>query len=80
MPARAVLAAVLWILHTGAQCHLLPQCDPNYKTVQRRYQQWCEREVLQYSLTRLANTLREEGDIDERESFIDATFASATGR
>ena len=27
----------------------------------------------------LANTLREQGDIDEREAFIDATFASAKG-
>ena len=27
----------------------------------------------------MANTLREEGEIDERESFIDATFASAKG-
>ena len=30
-------------------------------------------------LTRLANTLCEEGEIDERESFIDATFGSAKG-
>jgi hypothetical protein len=30
-------------------------------------------------LTQLANTLRDEGEIDERESFIDATCASAKG-
>jgi len=47
---------------------MLPQCYPNYKTVHRRFQQWCEREVL-----------REEEVIDERESFIDATFAAAKG-
>ena len=79
VPARAVLEAVLWILNTGAQWHMLPQCYPNYKTVHRRFQQWCEREVLREILTQLANTLREEGAIDERESFIDATFASAKG-
>ncbi len=79
VPARAILEAVLWILNTGAQWHLLPQCYPNYKTVHRRFQQWCEREVLREILTQLANTLREEGAIDERESFIDATFASAKG-
>src|SRR4249920_3207533 len=56
-----------------------PQCYPNYKTVHRRFQQWCEREVLREVLTQLANALREQGDIDERESFIDATFASAKG-
>ena len=79
VPAREVLEAVLWILNTGAQWHMLPQCYPNYKTVHRRFQQWCEREVLRAVLTQLANALREQGDIDERESFIDAWFASAKG-
>ncbi len=79
LPPRAVLEAVLWILNTGAQWHLLPQCYPNYKTVHRRFQQWCQREVLREILTQLANTLRDEGAIDERESFIDATFAAAKG-
>lgn len=79
VPARQVLEAVLWILNTGAQWHMLPQCYPNYKTVHRRFQQWCERNVLREILTELANTLRDEGGIDESESFIDATFASAKG-
>ena len=79
VPTREVLDAVLWILNTGAQWHMLPQCYPNYKTVHRRFQHWCEREVLREVLTDLANTLREQGDIDERESFIDACFASAKG-
>jgi len=58
---------------------MLPQCYPNYKTVHRRFQRWCEREILREILRDLANTLREEGEIDERESFIDAAFASAKG-
>jgi len=66
--ARIILETVLWILNTGAQWHLLLQCYPTDKTVHRRFQQWCEREVL-----------REEGALDDRESFIDATFASAKG-
>jgi len=37
VPARRVLDAVLWILNTGAQWHMLPQCYPNYKTVHRRF-------------------------------------------
>jgi transposase len=79
VPTREVLEAVLWILNTGAQWHMLPQCYPNYKTVHRRFQQWCQGEVLREILRELANALRDEGDIDESECFIDATFASAKG-
>jgi transposase len=79
VPARRVLEAALWILNTGAQWHMLPQCYPNYKTVHRRFQQWCRSEVLRGVLTDLANALREQGAIDESECFIDATFASAKG-
>jgi transposase len=79
VPTRQVLEGVLWILNTGAQWHMLPQCYPNYKTVHRRFQKWCEQDVLRGILTALANELRDRGDIDERESFIDATFASAKG-
>ena len=43
---RHVLEAVLWILNTGAQWHMLPQSYPNYKTVHRRFQTWCCNEIL----------------------------------
>ncbi|CAI4030662.1 transposase [Nitrospira tepida] len=79
IPTRAVLEVVLWILNTGAQWHMLPQCYPNDNTVHRRFQHWCHQEVLRAVLTDLANTLREDGALDEAECFIDATFASAKG-
>lgn len=79
IPTRRVLEAVLWILNTGAQWHMLPQYYPNYKTVHRRFQQRCHIEILREIMTDLANTLRDEGALDERECFIDATFASAKG-
>jgi transposase len=58
---------------------MLPQCYPNYKTVHRRFQQWFRDEVLRAVLTDVANTLRDEGEVDESECYIDATFASAKG-
>jgi transposase len=79
IPARKVLEAVLWVLNTGAQWHMLPQSYPNYKTVHRRFQQWCQNEVIRSAMTDLANLLRREDGIDESECYIDATFASAKG-
>src|ERR1700739_2930074 len=74
IPTRHVLEAVLWILNTGAQWHMLPQRYPNYKTVHRRFQTWCCHEILRRVLTDVANELRENGALDEEECFIDATF------
>jgi transposase len=76
---RRVLEAVLWILNTGAQWHMLPQSYPNYKTVHRRFQTWCCNEVLRRVLTDVANELRDRGALDEAECFIDATFVTAKG-
>src|SRR5271157_136700 len=79
IPTRHVLEAVLWILNTGAQWHMLPQSYPNYKTVHRRFQTWCRNEILRLVLTDVANELRENGALDEEECFIDATFVMAKG-
>ncbi len=78
-PEENIPEAVLWILNTGSQWHMLPQCYPNYKTVHRRFQRWCEQEVLREVLCALANELREQGGIDESECFVDAMFSSAKG-
>jgi transposase len=76
-PTRRRIEAVLWILSTAAQWHVLPQSYPNSKTVHRRFQRWCEQRVYRQVLKDLANALREHGDVDEREASIDTTFASA---
>jgi transposase len=76
---RAESLAVLWILNTGAQWHMLPQRYPNYDSVHRRFQTWCSNEVLRRVLTDVANELRAEGALDEEECFIDATFVMAKG-
>ena len=41
VPTRRLLDAVLWILNTFSQCHILPQCYPHYKTVHRLFQSCC---------------------------------------
>src|SRR6478672_6462090 len=79
MPTRRVLEAVLWILNTGAQWHMLPQSYPNYKTVHRRFQTWCCKEILRRVLMDVANEFRDESALDEEECFIDATFVMAKG-
>ena len=79
VPARSVFEAVLWILKTGAQWHMMPQCHPNYKTVHRRFQKWCRTGVLDRALRDLAGELRDSGRIDGSEAFIDASFARAKG-
>jgi transposase len=60
IPTRHVLEAVLWILNTGAQWHMLPQSCSNYKTVHRRFQTWCCNGILRRVLTDVANELREQ--------------------
>ncbi len=79
VPAREILEAVLWILRTGAQWHMLPQCYPNYKTVHRRFQAWCRGRVLDAVLEDLAAELRASGPVDGSEAFIDASFARGKG-
>ena len=79
IPARKILDAVLWIMNTGAQWHWLPQCYPNYKTVHRRFQKWCEDDTLRDVMVDLANALRDQDTLDESECFIDATFSPAKG-
>lgn len=79
IPARKILEGVLWILNTGAQWHMLPQCYPNYKTVHRRFQNWCRQEILRDLLVDLANELRAQDQLDESECFIDAMFSPAKG-
>jgi transposase len=79
IPTRRVLEAVLWLLNTGAQWHMLPQSYPNYKTVHRRFQAWCRDEILRRLLTDVANELRDRGALDEEGCFIDATFVMAKG-
>jgi transposase len=76
-PARDVLNGVLWILRTGAPWKDLPERYAPYQTVHRRFQQWVRFGTLEAGLKALAEDLRERGDIDLSECYIDGTFILA---
>lgn len=74
---RDVLNGILWILRTGAPWKDLPERYPPYQTCHRRFQQWIDAGVFEQILHALADDLRERGDLDLSECFIDGTFAVA---
>jgi transposase len=74
---RGVVNGVLWVLRTGAPWHDLPRRYPPYQTCHRRFRQ-CQRSGrLLLILQRLAEDLRDRGQLDLSEAFIDASFSSA---
>ena len=74
---RAVLNGILWILRSGARWQDLPERFPSYQTCHRRFQQWVRDGTLQGVLEALARDLRDRGDLDLSECFIDGTFVVA---
>ena len=75
--AREVLNGILWILRSGARWQDLPERFPPYQTCHRRFQQWVRDGTLRSVLEALATDLRERGDLDLSECFIDGTFIVA---
>ena len=76
-PARDVLNGILWVLRTGAPWKDLPERYPPYQTCHRRFQRWEQEGVMDKILLSLAQDLKERGDLDVRECFIDGTFVVA---
>jgi len=74
---RPILNAILWVLRTGAPWKDLPDCYPPYQTCHRRFQQWSGDGTLERMLRTLAQDLKDRGDLDLEESFIDGSFAPA---
>src|SRR5664280_86741 len=74
---RSVLNGVLWVLGTGAQWRELPDKYPPYQTCHRRFQQWVRSGKLEQALRQLAQHLRDRGQLNLEEAFVDATFSSA---
>jgi transposase len=76
-PAREVLNGILWILRTGAPWKDLPERYPSYQAYHRRFQQWHREGAMDRVLWTLAEDLKERGDLDLSECFIDGTFVVA---
>jgi transposase len=74
---RAMLNGALWILRTGAPWQDLPPRYPPYQTCHRRLQHWVRSGVFERLLQALATDLRERGELDLSECFIDGTFVVA---
>jgi transposase len=75
--SRAVLNGILWVLRTGAQWNEMPGRYPPYQTCHRRYQRWVRQGAWQKIVQALAERLRQRGELDLAEAFIDAMFAPA---
>jgi len=75
--SRPIMNAILWIMRTGAPWADLPGRYPSYQTCHRRFQQWSRDKSLERMLRALAQDLKERGDLDLEESFIDGMFVPA---
>ena len=74
---RVVFNGILWILRTGAPWHDMPDRYPPYQTCHRRFQQWVKDGLMAKVLRALAEDLRQRGNLDLTECFIDGTFILA---
>ena len=74
---REVLNGILWVLRTGAAWQDLPDRYPSPATCHRRFQEWQREGVLEKILQTLARDLKERGDLDLSECFIDGFFVVA---
>jgi transposase len=75
--AREALNGILWIRRSGARWPDLPGRVPPYQTCHRRFPQWVRDGTLRRVLEALATDLRERGELDLSEGFIDGTFVVA---
>src|SRR2546421_1872633 len=77
IPTRRVLEAVLWILNTGAQWHMLPQSYPNYKTVHRRVYDLCRAAGFVCVLEDCSYSLPQRSGPDVERELIPPNFLTA---
>jgi len=74
---RAILNGILWVMRTGAPWHDMPNRYPPYQTCHRRFQEWVKAGTFEAVLRKLVEDVKERGDLDLTECFIDGTFVMA---
>ena len=74
---RGILNGILWIMRTGAPWHDMPSRYPAYQTCHRRFQEWVRAGTFEAILKKLVQDVKERGDLDLTECFIDGTFVMA---
>lgn len=74
---RAILNGILWVMRTGAPWHDMPNRYPPYQTCHRRFQEWVRAGTFEGVLRKLVEDVKERGDLDLTECFIDGTFVMA---
>ena len=74
---RAILNGILWVMRTGAPWHDMPNRYPPYQTCHRRFQEWVKAGTFESVLRKLVEDVKERGDLDLTECFIDGTFVMA---
>lgn len=74
---RAILNGILWVMRTGAPWHDMPNRYPPYQTCHRRFQEWAKIGTFETILRKLVQDVKERGDLDLTECFIDGTFVMA---
>lgn len=74
---RSIMNGILWVMRTGAQWKDMPERYPSYQTCHRRFQEWVKAGAFEEILKALASDLKERGDLDLSECFVDGTFVIA---
>lgn len=74
---REILNGILCIMRTGAQWKDMPERYPPYQTCHRRFQEWVRSGAFETILRALVKDMKERGDLNLTECFIDGTFVIA---
>jgi len=74
---RTILDGILWVMRTGAPWHDMPDRYPAYQTCHRRFQEWVRSGTFEKILRKLVEDVKERGDLDLTECFIDGTLVMA---